>query len=660
MNKNIMKQGINRENLNETINPTEDFYEYACGGWRKKNPLTGEFSRYGAFDALREENRKRLKDLIATLSENPQSKVKGTVAQKVSDIYSQGLDIERRNREGATPLHPILRRISEIDPKNLPEMLSWLHGGAGDGFFTTGVGPDTVDTDINILHVSEAGLGLGDRDYYLVESDENNKILSAYRTYIARLMELVGMSKEEQERAVKNVLSIEQKIASFKMSKEERRNPKLRYNPMSAEEFKLLWPDFDWSSYFKGLEIEFDKIEKLNVTNPDYLKKMHEEMKSFTNEAVRDYLRFNAISSASGTLSEDFMDADFQMYDVVMSGKTEPEPLWKRAMGMATSMFGEAVGELYVERYFPASSKEYMKGLVENLRESLAKHIRNLTWMSATTKEKALEKLSALKVKIGYPDKWKDYSAIDIDPERSYLENVYAASKWYVADNYSKLGKPVDKDEWMMTPQTVNAYYSPLSNEICFPAGILQPPFYSPDYADSLNYGAIGVVIGHEMTHGFDDQGRQFDSKGNLKDWWTPTDDKAFKDLTQTLEHQFNRVEILPGLFANGKYTLGENIADQGGLNVALTAYLEHGSDTSDTDIDGFTPLQRFFLSYAGVWANNIREEEMRRATVSDPHSLGCNRVNVTLKNLPQFYEAFGIKDGDKMYRPERERVLIW
>lgn len=655
-----MKQGINRNNLNESVSPATDFYEYANGGWIKANPLTGEFSRYGAFDKLREENRKRLKELITTLSDTKESKVKGSVAQKVGDLYNLGMDSERLNREGASPLIPILERISKIEKSNLAEETAWLHGGTGDGLFTSGVGPDTVETDINILHVSEAGLGLGDRDYYLVESEENNKLLNAYRTYIATLMKLTGYSEEEASRVVENVIRIEREIAKIKMTKEDRRNPRLRYNPMTPEEMRALWSSFNWNLYFSKLGIDFESLKKVNVTNPAFLTGMEKIVADNSEEALRDYLRFNAVSSATGVLSDDFIEADFQMYDVVMSGKEEQEPRWKRAMGIATSMFGEAVGELYVAKYFPASSKQYMQNLVENLRKALGKHIEGLSWMSESTRKCALEKLSALRVKIGYPDKWKDYSAINIDPDKSYLENVHAASRWFVADNYSKLGKPVDKEEWFMTPQTVNAYYSPLNNEICFPAGILQPPFYSPDFDDSLNYGAIGVVIGHEMTHGFDDQGRQFDKNGNLKDWWTEKDDKAFRDLTSLLVKQFDEVEVLPGLHANGTYTLGENIADQGGLNVALTAYTDNIPEESRTEIDGFTPLQRFFLSYAGVWANSIRDEEIRRATVSDPHSLGRNRVNVTLRNIDAFFKAFGIKEDDAMYRPEEQRVVIW
>ena len=379
-------------------------------------------------------------------------------------------------------------------------------------------------------------------------------------------------------------------------------------------------------------------------------------------QKVRDYLVLIAISEGTGTLSEAFYEADFELYDRVMSGTEEKKPLWKRAMAIPNSMFGEAVGQLYVEKYFPEANKKYMKRLVENLRTALGKHIEELPWMSDATRQKALEKLSVLKVKIGYPDKWKDYSEINIDPGKSYQENVLAAAVWFTEDNYSKLHKPVDRDEWHMTPQTVNAYYSPVVNEICFPAGILQPPYFDVTADDAINYGAIGVVIGHEMTHGFDDQGRQFDLHGNLSNWWIAEDEEKFNKLAAGLEEQFNEVEVAPGVHANGKFTLGENIADQGGLRIARTAYLHavEQSGNQASDIDGFTPMQRFYLGYAAVWASNIRPEEILVLTKTDPHSLAKNRVNVTLRNIAPFFEAFDIKEGDKMFRLEKERVIIW
>ncbi|MDE6512040.1 MAG: M13 family metallopeptidase, partial [Muribaculaceae bacterium] len=383
-------------------------------------------------------------------------------------------------------------------------------------------------------------------------------------------------------------------------------------------------------------------------------------MNMLTPQEIKDYMTFESVNDATGLLSQDFIDASFEFYDRVLSGKEEQQPRWKRAMAIPNSMLGEAVGKLYVEKYFPAENKEYMLGLVENLRTSLGEHIRNLSWMSDETKAKALDKLSTFTVKIGYPDKLKDYSEIQIDPKKSYLENVLEASKWYVKDNYSKMNRPVDKDEWHMTPQTVNAYYNPTTNEVCFPAAILQPPYFDPKADDALNYGAIGVVIGHEMTHGFDDSGRQFDKNGNLAEWWTPEDSDRFKVLVDRLVDQFDAIEVLPGIHANGRYTLGENIADQGGLRIALSAYLDRQKERPAKNIEGFSPLQRFYIAYANVWAENIRDEEIQLRTQTDPHSLGVLRTNATLKNIDEFHEAFGTKPGDPMWLDKEERVVIW
>ena len=395
------------------------------------------------------------------------------------------------------------------------------------------------------------------------------------------------------------------------------------------------------------------------MVNPEFTKFITSYIPTLTEQEIKDYMTYESVADASGLLSQDFYDAGFE-FDKVLSGVEEQEPRWKRAMRIPNSMLGEAVGRLYVEKYFPKENKEYMKSLVDNLKTALGKHIQASPWMGDETKAKALEKLSTLKVKIGYPDKWKDYSEIHIDPKKSYHENVLEASKWFYKDSFSKLHKPVDKEEWHMTPQTVNAYYSPLSNEICFPAAILQPPYFDPTADDALNYGAIGVVIGHEMTHGFDDSGRQYDKNGNLSEWWTPEDASRFNALADRLVEQFDAIEVLPGLHANGRYTLGENIADQGGLRIALTAYLDSVKDSPAEDIDGFTPLQRFYTAYANVWAENIRDERIQLSTKTDPHSIGKLRTNAALRNLDEFHEAFGLQEGDPMWMDEKERVIIW
>lgn len=665
-------KGINRENLDPAVKPGDDFYQYATGGWQKKHPLEGEYSRFGTFDLMRENNRLQIKELIMNLDKNPDSKKKGTVAQKITDIYKMGMDDLKLNREGIKPLMPIIEKIKNSRRENLAETLAWLHlGPARNTFISYGVGSDYKDSSKNILHLGSTGLLLGDREYYTEKSERNDTVLQAYEIYVKRLMELAGYNSEAQQRVLDNVKSLEMEFAKHTMPRELYRDPTASYNITTIEEIEKNCPNFQWRRYLEGIGIEIP--EKININYPPFMEALNRMLPEITDQQIEDYLVLSAITDATGLMSDDFVDADFELFGRVMSGREEKKPRWKRIMGLATSMFGEAVGELYVERYFPESSKDYMKGLVENLRKSLVEHIDALEWMSGETKCKARDKVNSMTVKIGYPDKWKDYSEIDIDSAKPLLDNVLEASRWFIKDRLSKIGKDVDREEWFMTPQTVNAYYSPLLNEICFPAGILQAPYFCPDADDAVNYGAIGVIIGHEMTHSLDDSGRRFDKEGNLTDWWNAEDEKRFKEITGRLEEQFNQVEVAPGVKANGKYTLGENIADQGGIGIALTAYSngvgksmeesavkEDAENNSNIPDDGFTPLQRFFLSYAGLWAGNIRPEEILVLNQTDPHSLGRNRVNVTLKNIAPFFLAFGIKDGDPMYLRPEERVTVW
>lgn len=655
--KEIKLHGIDKSKLNFKVNPRQDFYEFACGGWIEKNPMPDEFSSYGTFDVLRENSRKQVQDLILNLSSDPESKNKGTISQKICDLYNMGMDENRLNREGHSPLIPTLEKLKKKLQKNdLTSLLAWLHLGLDSTIFSSGVGPDPTDSNINMMHLGESGLGLGDRDYYLEKNETNNKIMSAYESYIRKIMLLSGYSETDAQSIADTVISTEKELAEIKMTREQRRNPLLHHNVYSVSSLQEEIGFIDWKRYFDLLDIK--DIKQVNITSLDYLKKVFDIFKKMSPKEFEDFIVYNLVSNSSGLMSDEFIDADFEMFGKVMSGQKEKKPRWKRAMSIPNSMFGEAVGQLYVEKYFPKENKEYMINLVENLRKSLDKHISKLDWMSDTTKIKAREKLASMTVKIGYPEKWKDYSEIEIDPTKSYLENVQTASIWFSKDNYSKIGKPVDKDEWHMTPQTVNAYYSPVINEICFPAGILQSPYFDLSADDALNYGGIGAVIGHEMTHGFDDQGRQFDKDGNLNDWWDPEDSEKFNKLADKLVHQFNKIEIAPGVHANGRFTLGENIADQGGVNISLSAYLD--TPGLKEDIDGFTPLQRFFLSYAGIWAGSITEEEKLARTKSDPHSLGINRVNATLKNVDSFIKAFQIEEGDKMFLSEKERITIW
>lgn len=653
---------VNPAYIDNSIKAGDDFYTHVNKGWMEANPLTAEYSRYSQFDVLAEQSREQVKEIVLGLaSTNPEP---GSNAFKVATIYSQAMDSVRRNAEGAAPIKADLQRIENTKPEEMEDLFIWLHGNYASPFFSAGPMEDLANSNAYAMYVSGGGITLSDRDYYLSADKENLKVREAYQKLIEKEMRLAGYSKKDARRIVKNVMKIETALADSTWTREESRNIPAMYNPRSIAQLKEMYPSINWDRFFietMGIETPAMVI----VTNINTVKQADNLIASLTDREKKDYYLWNYVRQASGYLSDDFTDAAFE-FSKVLSGAQSQRPRWKRALGTVEGAMGEAIGELYVAKYFPESSKEYMLGLVENLRRALGKHIINLPWMSDDTKLNAIKKLNAFKVKIGYPDKWKDYSTLTIDPALSFYENMHNVSMWHQKEIYSKWGKPVDKSEWGMTPQTVNAYYNPMANEIVFPAGILQAPYFNPNASDAENYGAIGVVIGHEMTHGFDDQGRNFDAEGNMVNWWTAEDTEAFNALAQGLIAQFNEVEILPGLNANGQYTLGENIADQGGLRVARTAFLDSqkakGVDVTSEEakIDGFDPMQVFYMSYANVWANNTRPETMRQLTIGDVHSLGINRVNVTLRNISPFFEAFSVKEGDKMYRPAEEQVVIW
>lgn len=647
------KRGVDRANLDPSVAPQTDFYDYACGGWMKANPLKPEFARYGTFDELRENNRVQLRELIMNL--DTKNAPQGSITQKIGDLYAMGLDSLRLNIEGAQPIIGDVVAINQTPKSDVMDLLATKIGV--DGFFSTGVEADMMNSDIHAMYWSQGGMGLGDRDYYLEDSDNAKKIRDAYRTYIKTLTSLIGYDSAAQQRVADNVMEIETRLAKAAMSREELRNPAATYNPMTLDEIAAKYPNVDLRRYFAKQGIT--DIESVVIGQPNSLAEVNAILAEASEQAIHDYLTASYISTAADYLSDDFTDAKFKLSQAV-SGVEEPMPRWKRALGVPNALLGEAVGQLYVEKHFPQSSKEKMLTLVGNLKTALGEHINGLTWMSDTTKQRALEKLDAFTVKIGYPDKWRDYTTLKIDRRRSYWDNIKDAIKHEVDYNLSDWGKPVDKTRWYMTPQTVNAYYSPLSNEICFPAGILQAPYFNPDADPAENYGAIGVVIGHEMTHGFDDQGSQFDKEGNFANWWTAADKEKFDSLTSGLADQFDSIVVLGDTHANGRFTLGENIADQGGLRVAYTAYHNSLGDSEGEVIDGFTPDQRFFLSYANVWAGNIRDEEILLRTKTDPHSLGRWRVNGSLKNIEPFFRAFDIKEGDAMYLAPEKRVIIW
>lgn len=648
--------GVDLANLDTSVAPGEDFYNYACGGWMKANPIGDQYSRYGTFDALGENNLEQLKDLFAELSNSKQEQ--GSVGQKVRDLYVMGMDSTRLNEEGATPMAEDLKKIAEMNRADLSKMIGSMHASIGSPFFGSGVESDLMNSDFNTLYITQPGLGLPDRDYYIVDSEENKSIIADYVKYLEKIFTLSGYTPENAIIAAQNVLNLETAFAKANMSREELRDYSKQYNPRTRAELKKQFANIDWDIFFT--EINLPDADTVIVMQTDALGAINKMLPQLSDEAIKDYLTYNYIQNASGYLSDDFRNANFELFGKKLQGKKEQQPRWKQALGVPNSLLGEAVGELYVNKYFAHGSKERMLELVGNLQESLGEHIQNLTWMSDSTKANALKKLSKFKVKIGYPDNWRDYSNIDIDPSKSYWENVKTAIIAEGARNYAKYGKEVDKEEWLMSPQTVNAYYNPSTNEICFPAGILQPPFFDVMADDASNYGAIGVVIGHEMTHGFDDQGRNFDEDGNMRDWWSADDAARFTALTDILVAQFDSIKVLGDTHANGKFTLGENIADHGGLRVSYTAFKKTPQGKSTELIDGLTPDQRFYLGYAGVWAGNIRDEEILRRTKTDPHSLGRWRVNATLRNLEPFFTAFDIKEGDAMWLAPENRVTIW
>ena len=656
--KEVVKiAAINPANMDTTVAAGTDFYEYACGGWIKNNPLKPEYARFGTFDQLLENNQEQLRVLIEELSATPHEA--GSVAGKIGALYAMGLDSTKLNADGVAPIKEELAAINALATKSdVSKMVATLHKEGMAPFFALFVGADEKNSAMNIVQLYQAGIGMGDRDYYLLEDEGSAKMRDAYRAYINKLFTLAGSSPEQADAAVDAVMKIEKAIAEISYGREDLRDSQKNYNKLAYEDFKQIESPLDWDVYFESMGLA--GLKELDAKQINFYKDMSEALRNTTVDEQKYYLAFNLLSAAAPYLSDDFVDADFEFYGKVMSGKQEQQPRWKRSLNTVNGALGEAVGEMYVEKYFPASSKEKMLTLVGNLQTALSERINGLEWMSDTTKAKAQEKLAAFTVKIGYPDKWRDYSGLEIKDD-SYWANVRRFNIFDMAYQLADVDKPVDKSRWHMNPQTVNAYYNPTTNEICFPAAILQPPFFNPDADDAVNYGAIGVVIGHEMTHGFDDQGRNYDKDGNLIDWWTAEDAVRFTERADKLVDQYDQIIVIDTLHANGRFTLGENIADHGGLLVAHQAYLNSlkGKETP-APIDGFTNEQRFFLGYATLWGQNIRPEEIRRRTKIDPHSLGKWRVNAALRNIAPFYAAFDIKEGDPMFMAPVDRVVIW
>ena len=654
------KSGIDPANLDKSVRAADDFYQFATGGWQKRNPLPAAYSRFGSFDQLQEDNNKRINSILSDLLKKNYKH--GSMEQKLSDFYKLAMDSERRNREGLTPVKPLLNEMEAAKTKADLQQLQLKYAVEGYGVgFASYFAADEKNVTTNILSLSQSGLTLGQKDYYLNNDAATVTIREAYKQHLVRMFRLYGFSEAQATARANAVFRAETALALVSKSVTELRDPQANYNKMTLKEFQELYPNIPLEKMANAEGVKSAYIQEIVVGQPAFMAGYDKIYAAATADDLRALMEWDVIQNSASYLSDEIREANFDFFGKTMSGRKEDYPLWKRATNQVEAQMGEALGKIYVARYFPESSKKMMEQLVRNLQISLGQRIDAQTWMSDTTKAAAHKKLDKFYVKIGYPNKWIDYGKLVIDPQKSYYENVMACRNFsHNRHIEEKAGKPVDRDEWYMTPQTVNAYYNPTTNEICFPAGILQRPFFDPKADEAFNYGAIGVVIGHEMTHGFDDQGRQYDDSGNMKDWWTETDAKGFEERADMYADFFSNIKVLPDLNANGRFTLGENLADHGGLQVSYQAFKNAIAKKHLKTIDGFTPDQRFFLAYAGVWGQNITELEIRNRTKRDPHALGEWRVNGALPHIDAWYDAFGVKEGDKLFIPKNQRLSLW
>ena len=652
--------GIDRANMNLSVKPGNDFYEYAIGGWRKAHPLDAEHARNGSFTDLDEMNQKRILALIQEYSSKPQAQ--GTLGQKIGSLYNLAMDSVRRNREGAAPIQPVLKKIADIQNRRDYQLVTSQLDARGIScmMFGMGVGADQKDAANNLVGIGQGGLGLGERDYYLSDDAQVKGVRDAYVKFLTTILTLAGNDAATAQKKAEATMRIETRIAKASYSQVQLRDVQANYHKITYNQLVNDYPGIDWGNLF--LAQGFPPFSHIDVGQPEPIREVEKILAEESLDDLKAYAEAHAVSSAAGQLDDKFRAAEFE-FGSVLSGAQQDRPRWKRATALVSGVLGEPIGKLYVEKYFPESSKQHMLRLVKNLQTALAQRIDEATWMSPATKEQAKDKLSNFIVKVGYPDTWRDFSGLQIDEKLSLFENMCNVSEFLSHDYINrKVNKPVDKAEWQMTPQTVNAYYNPTTNEICFPAAILQPPFFDPNADDAVNYGGIGGVIGHEMSHGFDDQGSQFDKYGNQNDWWTAADKKNFEARTKVLVDFFSSIEALPGKKINGKLTLGENIGDNGGLNIAFRALQNDlkANPALNKTIDGFTPEQRFFLSWATVWAGNARPEFVDRQIKTDPHSPAEARVNAALPQIDAWYKAFNVKKGDKLFLDKKKRAHIW
>ena len=653
-----LSTGIDPANLDTSVRPGDDFFQYAAGGWMKSHPLDSEHPENGAFVDLSEQNTLRIQELILQYAGTPQEK--GSLGQKIGSLYNLRMDSVRLNREGWTPIKPVLERIAAIKDRKEYQLVTAQIDRRGEEtmMYGIGVGADMRNASMNIVSVGQGGLGLGTRDYYLNDDEQTVRVREAYKTFMKNLFQMVGNDSVTAQKKMEAVMAIETRIAKASYSRVELRDISKNYHKMSYNQLVTDFPGIDWGNVF--LASGFPTFDWVDVGQPEPIHEVEKILAEASLDDLKTYAEIKIISGATNVMSDEFRAEAFRLSSV-LSGVKQDRPRWKRAVSSVSGVLGEAIGKLYVEKYFPESSKKRMLELVHNLQKALAQRIDEATWMSAETKAKAKDKLANFIIKIGYPDKWKDYGGLQVCDSLSLYENMGNISEFFLLDQLKrKVNKPVDKTEWLMTPQTINAYYMPTTNEICFPAAILQPPFFDPNADDAMNYGAIGGVIGHEMSHGFDDQGSQFDKTGNQNNWWTEADKKNFEQRTKVLEDAFGKFEAVPGKFINGKLTLGENIGDNGGLNIAFRAFQNAMKENPLQKADGFTPEQRFFLSWGRVWACNARPEYTEYIITVDPHSPNKARVNAALPHINAWYDAFGIKKGDKLFIPKKQRAQIW
>ena len=653
-----LSSGIDLKNLDTSVKPGDDFYHYAAGGWLKSHPLDAEHVQNGAFTDLYEQSQKRIQDIILDFASKPQKQ--GTLGQKIGSLYNLLMDSVRLNREGWRPIKPTLDKIAAIKNRKEYQLVCAQldRNGESTMMFGIGAGADQKDSEWNLVAVGQGGLGLGERDYYLSDDAQNKRVLEAYKQYLKKLFTLTGADEATAEKKTQAVIAIETEIAKASYDKVKQRDIDANYHKMTYTQLISDFPGIDWGNVF--LASGFPAFDYVDVGQPEPIHAVEKILAETSLDDLKTYAQAKVISGATSKLSDDFRKASFELRKA-MVGSKQDQPRWKRAVAVVSDRLGEAIGKMYVERYFPESSKKRMLELVHNLQTALAQRIDEATWMGDATKAQAKDKLSNFIVKIGYPDKWKNYDGLQVNDSLSLYENLCNISRWATDDYIAKrVNKKVDKTLWQMTPQTINAYYDPSTNEICFPAAILQPPFFDPNADDAVNYGAIGGVIGHEMSHGFDDQGSQFDKYGNQRNWWTAQDKKNFDARTKVLADWFSSFDVLPGIKVNGKQTLGENIGDNGGLNISFRALQNSMKEHPLAVKDGFTPEQRFFLAWGRVWASNMTDEVVKYLLTVDVHSPNYARVNAALPMIDAWYKAFNVKKGDKMFVPKNKRAHVW